>query len=47
MNADYLSEPPLEGERLPDAAGYDADGRPFALSDTQGKLTVLVAGCLT
>lgn len=47
MDADFLGEAPREGERLPDAQGFDAEGRPFALADTRGQVTVLVTGCLT
>ncbi len=47
MNQGFKSRSPKAGEMLPDAAGFRADGTPFALKDTRGKLTVLVTGCLT
>lgn len=47
MNKRFAGQSPKAGEMLPDAAGFHADGKPFALKDTRGKLTVLVTGCLT
>ena len=47
MNQQFEGQSPKAGEALPDAAGFHADGTPFALKDTRGKLTVLVTGCLT
>ncbi|MEO0662389.1 MAG: hypothetical protein AAFZ87_12695 [Planctomycetota bacterium] len=47
MDQAFLAKAPREGERLPDAQGFDEEGRPFALSDTRGRVTVIVAGCLT
>lgn len=47
MNQGFKNRSPKAGEMLPDAAGFHADGKPFALKDTRGKLTVLVTGCLT
>jgi len=47
MNEAFLEKAPREGDRLPDAAGFDEQGRPFALSETRGRVTVIVAGCLT
>ncbi|MFT4513208.1 MAG: cytochrome oxidase Cu insertion factor (SCO1/SenC/PrrC family) [Planctomycetota bacterium] len=47
MNKGFKNRSPKAGEMLPDAAGFHADGKPFALKDTRGKLTVLVTGCLT
>lgn len=47
MNEGFKNRSPKAGEMLPDAEGFRADGKPFALKDTRGKLTVLVTGCLT
>lgn len=47
MNQGFKNRSPKAGEMLPDAEGFHADGKPFALKDTRGKLTVLVTGCLT
>lgn len=47
MDEAFLAKAPLVGDPLPDAQGFDEAGRPFALSDTQGRVTVIVAGCLT
>ena len=47
MNERFKGQSPNAGEMLPDASGFHADGTPFALKDTRGKLTVLVTGCLT
>jgi len=47
MNKRFEGQSPKAGEMLPDAAGFHADGSPFALKDTRGKLTVIVTGCLT
>jgi len=47
MNQGFERRSPVAGEMLPDATGFTADGEPFALKDTRGKLTVLVTGCLT
>ncbi len=38
---------PDVGERVPDVAGYDADGNRFELSRLRGKHAVIVFGCLT
>ncbi len=47
MNARHLTQPPLVGATLPDASGFTAEGKPFALRDDRGHTTVLVFGCLT
>ena len=47
MNARFAKKTPRQLEMLPDATGFAEDGKPFALADTRGKITVLVAGCLT
>lgn len=47
MNDAFLAKAPREGDPLPDARGFDEQGQPFALSDTRGRVTVIVAGCLT
>ena len=47
MNEGFKKRQPKAGQMLPDAAGFHADGTPFELKDTRGKLTVLVTGCLT
>lgn len=47
MDASFARRSPRAGEQLPDAAGYTADGKPFSLRETRGKLTVLVTGCIT
>ena len=47
MNEAFLAKAPLVGDPLPDAEGFDEQGRPFALSETRGRVTVIVAGCLT
>ena len=47
MNEGFKNRSPKAGEMLPNAEGFHADGKPFALQDTRGKLTVLVTGCLT
>ncbi|MFT6081036.1 MAG: hypothetical protein ACJAQZ_003104 [Planctomycetota bacterium] len=47
MHQNFKNRSPKAGEMLPDAEGFHADGKPFALKDTRGKLTVLVTGCLT
>ena len=38
---------PQIGDRLPDVAGYDADGKRFPLRSLKGHYTVLTFGCLT
>lgn len=43
----FLREAPEVGEPLPDVQIFDADGRPFSLSQLKGHYTVLVFGCLT
>lgn len=43
----FAKQEPLVGETLPDASGFDAEGVPFALASTRGKITVIVSGCLT
>lgn len=47
MDKRFARRSPTAGDMLPDAEGFRADGSPFALRDTRGKLTVLVTGCLT
>ena len=47
MTASFLAKAPLEGDPLPDAEGFDEQGRPFALKETRGRVTVIVAGCVT
>jgi len=38
---------PQVGDRLPDVAGLDADGKKFNLRSLTGHYTVLTFGCLT
>lgn len=38
---------PRVGSQLPDVSAFDAEGRPFALSELRGEYSVLVFGCLT
>lgn len=38
---------PQVGDPLPDAAGFDADGKKFNLRSLKGHYTVLTFGCLT
>ena len=38
---------PAATQSLPPLDVYDADGRPFELSQLQGHYTVVVFGCLT
>ena len=38
---------PAVGEKLPDVAAFDVNGKPFRLSSLKGSYTVLVFGCLT
>lgn len=47
MDKRFAQRTPKAGELLPNAIGFDAQGKPFALDQTRGKLTVLVTGCLT
>ena len=47
MNEGFNERAPHTGDMLPDASAFTADGKPFALKETRGKLTVLVTGCLT
>lgn len=47
MDAAFAQRAPRVGDMLPDAVAFTAEGKPFALQDTRGKLTVLVTGCLT
>jgi len=45
--ANFERTAPKVGEALPDATGYDAEGREFMLSSLKGSYSVLVFGCLT
>ncbi len=45
--ANFERTAPKVGEALPDAAGYDAEGKEFKLSRLKGSYSVLVFGCLT
>ena len=47
MNEAFLAKAPRVGEPLPDAEGFDAQGKPFTLAETRGRVTVIVAGCIT
>ena len=47
MNETFLAKEPRVGDPLPDAEGFDAQGNPFALAETRGRVTVIVAGCIT
>ena len=38
---------PQPGELLPEVEVYDAEGRPFSMSELGGQYSVLVFGCLT
>lgn len=43
----FLERTPMLDDYAPDASGFDEAGNEFELSDTQGKYTVIVFGCLT
>ena len=43
----FANRPPVVGQALPDAAAFDESGDPFELSQTRGKFTVIIFGCLT
>jgi len=45
--ANFERTAPKVGEALPDASGYDAEGKEFKLSRLKGSYSVLVFGCLT
>ena len=45
--ANFERTAPKVGEALPDASGYDAEGKEFRLSSLKGSYSVLVFGCLT
>ena len=45
--ANFERTAPKVGEALPDATGYDAEGKEFKLSRLKGSYAVLVFGCLT
>jgi len=45
--ANFERTAPKVGEALPDASGYDAEGKEFKLSRLKGSYAVLVFGCLT
>ncbi len=45
--ANFERTAPEVGEALPDASGYDAEGKEFKLSRLKGSYSVLVFGCLT
>ncbi len=45
--ANFERTAPKVGEVLPDATGYDAEGKEFKLSRLKGSYSVLVFGCLT
>ena len=47
MSDRFDSADPAVGGRVPDITVYDADGAPFELRSFEGKVTVLVLGCLT
>ena len=43
----FAGRPPMLGSLLADASAFDEQGNPFELSQTRGKFTVFVFGCLT
>lgn len=45
--AENFARGPKVGEKLPDIAAYDADGKPFKVSSLKGSHAVIVFGCLT
>ncbi len=45
--ANFERTAPKVGEALPEATGYDAEGREFNLSSLKGSYSVLVFGCLS
>jgi len=45
--ANFERTAPKVGEALPEASGYDAEGKEFKLSRLKGSYSVLVFGCLT
>ncbi len=45
--ANFERTAPKVGETLPEAIGYDAQGREFKLSSLKGSYAVLVFGCLS
>ena len=45
--ANFERTAPKVGEALPEASGYDAEGKGFKLSSLKGSYSVLVFGCLT
>ena len=47
MDKAFLDKAPRVGESLPDGAGFDEQGNPFHLAETRGRVTVIVAGCVT
>ena len=46
-DARFLKQDPQVGTTIPDVAAFDGNGKPFQLSSTRGKYTVIVFGCLT
>jgi cytochrome oxidase Cu insertion factor (SCO1/SenC/PrrC family) len=42
-----LVQAPATGEPMPNVALHDGAGRPFELESLEGKVSVLVFGCLT
>ena len=46
-NEKFLKESPFLGQQAPDPECFDAEGNPFRPSQTRGKHTVVVFGCLT
>ena len=46
-NKRFLKESSFLGKQAPDVNVYDASGNPFRLSQSRGKHTVVVFGCLT
>ncbi len=45
--ANFERTAPKVGEALPEASGYDAEGKEFKLSSLKGSYSVLVFGCLS
>ena len=43
----FVDRTPILDDDAPDVGAFDEQGNPFELSDTFGKYTVLVFGCLT
>ena len=46
-DARFLKQDPQVGATMPEVSAFDSEGKPFQLSSTRGKYTVIVFGCLT